>query len=833
MGKSRLARDAVHEARRRNRPSHWVCATGSSRSVPLGAFVQFTTSLSSDPLLRVRDVIAALTDSRPDGVTVVGIDDAHLLDDHSALVVQQLVLTGAATVIVTLRSGEPVPDAILSLYKDHGIPRMELQPLSAHDVAELLETALGGEVESASAQRIWRYTRGNVLYLRQLLADEMAQGQILRRSDLWVWTGDPEVSPTLLELIEHNIGRHDPGIVDVLDAVAIADPVELVVLKSLVEVDAIEAAEAQGLIVIDGNENVARLAHPMFGDARRRLCPAVRREALSGRLADAIAEFCPESPHQVVRRAILTADGGDLGDGALFIEAAAAALHLLDTPLAVRLAAKAVEASGSVPARLMHAMAVMTAGHAEEGDRLLVELEPVTEDVAQQAQIGLFRAASLAWNLSQPIKAGQVLDAAQNAAERSGLASSYRALRVSLLAGRGHAKAAADLALERAFDDNVHTVAAMAHHWGVVIAHGDLGNLDALREAAAAGYALAATKSEAAHLRFGLCMMHVDGLRLAGALTDAETVAAQLHQQARDVPFTLSMTMMIVGWTELAYGNLDAAQRWFREALANAVESPVVADLGGVSLARALAMAGHHADARQQLRDGADLMTEGFALWEPHRRLTLAWIEAADGSVSTARQQAWAAADLLREQGRPIRELWCLQTATQFGDATTARRLAQLTSEVQGPRVVAAAAHADALAKGDGGALLSASRLYEDFGDRLAASDAAAHAVTAFRHKGSRGSALSAAAVATRLAERCGSNTPALRAVTIPTVLTPRQTEIVSMVAAGMSTREIAERLVMSVRSVEGHLFRASRRTGLTTRAELVALVEGREFRNQ
>lgn len=833
VGKSRLARDAVDEARRRNRPAHWVCATGSSRSVPLGAFVQFTTSLSADPLLRVRDVIAALTKSRPGGITVVGVDDAHLLDDQSALVVQQLVITGAATVIVTIRSGEAVPDAILSLYKDHGLPRMELQPLSASDVASLLETALDGEVESASAQRIWRYTRGNVLYLRQLISDELAQGQLVRRNDLWVWTGNPAVSPTLLELIEHNIGRHPADIVDVLDAVAIAEPVELPVLKSLSRADAIEAAEAQGLIVIDGDDVVARLAHPMFGEARRRLCTAVRRAELSRRLAGAIAELCPASPHQVVRRAVLTAESGELGDGALFTEAAAAALQLLDVPLAVRLADKAIECGGDVPARLMHAMTVVTGGGALEGDRLLLDLAEVADDVGHQATIGMFRAANLGWNLSRPIAAGEVLDAAQDAAAACGLAESYDGLRVSLLAARGHAAAAAQLVAEGPPNESIHAVAAMFRCWGAVIAHGDLGHLDRLHEAAATGYRVATSASEAAHLRFGMGMMHVDGLRLAGALDDASTVAAQLHRQVRDVPFALAMTTMIMGCAEMARGDLDVAQRWLREAIANSAGSNTVAsDLGGVWLAFALAMTGQHAAARDQLRDTADLTTDGFVLWEPHRRLAEAWVDAGDGSLTAARQQAREAADMLRGQGRPAREVWCLQTATQFGDTTTASRLTQLAAEVQGPRVTAAATHADALARTDGDALLSASRLYEDFGDRLAAADAAAQAVTAFRDRGARGSALSAASVAARLAERCGAATPALRAVTMPTVLTPRQVEIVSLVAAGLSTREIAERLVMSVRSVEGHLFRASRRTGLTSRAELVALLEGGEFRN-
>ena len=41
---------------------------------------------------------------------------------------------------------------------------------------------------------------------------------------------------------------------------------------------------------------------------------------------------------------------------------------------------------------------------------------------------------------------------------------------------------------------------------------------------------------------------------------------------------------------------------------------------------------------------------------------------------------------------------------------------------------------------------------------------------------------------------------------------TVRQREIISLAAQGLSNKEIADPLTMSIRSVEGHLFRASQR---------------------
>jgi DNA-binding CsgD family transcriptional regulator len=55
--------------------------------------------------------------------------------------------------------------------------------------------------------------------------------------------------------------------------------------------------------------------------------------------------------------------------------------------------------------------------------------------------------------------------------------------------------------------------------------------------------------------------------------------------------------------------------------------------------------------------------------------------------------------------------------------------------------------------------------------------------------------------------------------------LTDREREIVDLAAAGYSNREIAERLVVSVRTVEGHLYRAAGKLGASDRTRLAALL--------
>ena len=104
-----------------------------------------------------------------------------------------------------------------------------------------------------------------------------------------------ELSPTLTELVAAAIGRQPAAVIgrqpaaviEVLDTLAVADPVEVSVLAAISGCDAIDAAEAAGLISIDTDRDaaVARMVHPLFGEVRRARAGTMRLRHLRGRVA--------------------------------------------------------------------------------------------------------------------------------------------------------------------------------------------------------------------------------------------------------------------------------------------------------------------------------------------------------------------------------------------------------------------------------------------------------------------------------------------------------------------------------------------------------------------
>ena len=91
--------------------------------------------------------------------------------------------------------------------------------------------------------------------------------------------------------------------------------------------------------------------------------------------------------------------------------------------------------------------------------------------------------------------------------------------------------------------------------------------------------------------------------------------------------------------------------------------------------------------------------------------------------------------------------------------------------------------------------------------------------------QGLRGSALGCSARAAALAEQCGASTPALRQARERLPLSDREREIVMLVGEGLSSAAIAERLTLSARTVEGHIYRAMAKTGTASRDGLAALL--------
>ena len=133
------------------------------------------------------------------------------------------------------------------------------------------------------------------------------------------------------------------------------------------------------------------------------------------------------------------------------------------------------------------------------------------------------------------------------------------------------------------------------------------------------------------------------------------------------------------------------------------------------------------------------------------------------------------------------------------------------------------AAHAAALAARDGTALLQVADGFEAIGALRYAMKAATDAADAFVQEGRKDSARRAAARAHLLhAPGHGLHPPEIDGLDDTTTgLTDRERQLVDLARNGLTNTEIADRLVLSVRTVETHLYHAMRKLGVNDRRKL------------
>jgi DNA-binding CsgD family transcriptional regulator len=832
-GKSRLAREALMAAASRGCVTHRVVGASSARVIPLAAFTAWAPSGASDAVQLVRGVIESLTAASPPGTTVVvGVDDAHLLDDLSAFVVHQLVQRAAAKVILTLRDREPIPIGTQELWTAGQFDRLDLQPLPPDETTALLSASLGGSVDSIAAQRLWELTRGNVLYLRHIVEQEVADGRLEVQHGCWQWIGEPIMPCGLIDLIESRMGCLPTAVATVMDALAIGEPIELAALRRITDTDAVEDADARGLITLDHLDTgvEVRAAHPIYGEVRRNCAPPTKLMRLRGLVA---TELCQADDHDdiraVVRRATLTLDSDLTPDPELLIKAAHGAVWLADLALADRLAEAADHAGAGPEARFTRAHALSWLSRGQEAEEVLagVPLAPLTDE--ERARFTYLRASNMLWALGDPAGAKQIIDDAAHLT--AGPARNcIDALRAVYWFAMDRPDAATLPSEELALGD-LPAVVGTETAWALAAISADAGRAAEAVGIAEAGYAVATRCFDAPHMRFNIADAHVTALLLAGRICEALDVAERVREQAADLPGAAQwLGAAVAGRAAHGAGRLETASVLLEQAVVALCASGHATGWGyryQVSRTIALAMRGCTGEA-------AAALATIDALWRPFRRLDYerslgrAWVAAGQGAASEAITILSSAAEEAAANGQFAAEVMCLQTATQFGSRSTMARLRELETFVEGPRVGVAARFAAALSDGDAPELAIVAEDFETMGDLVAAVDAAAQAAMLYRRQDLRGSALTCVTRAEALAERCEiADTPTLRHAREPSPLTDREREIVSLLGQGLSNRDVAARLTLSVRTVEGHIYKAMTKTGTVSREQLAALLRG------
>jgi DNA-binding CsgD family transcriptional regulator len=835
VGKTRLAREVLSQAAAAGERTNWIIGTQSARPLPLGVFTGSMGDTVNDPLPSVRRIINSFLAQQRRGRMLIGVDDAHLLDGLSAHVVHQLAQSREARLVVTIRTGGEEPDAITALWKDGPLLRLDLDPLSPDATRELIEDALGGSVDARSARRFWRLTGGNALFLRQLLKDQIAAGRIRQVAGVWMWDGDVAVSQNISDMVGRQLGRLTPELALVVDTLSQCEPLDVDVLCDIVRRRDLEGAEQMHLVTVERAHGrlLARLAHPMFGELRRATAGEMYLSNLRGKLARRLSKEVDRDMHATVRRALLTLDSDLDCDPQLFLDSARYAMTLLDLDLAERFATAAADCGVSEGAATQ-AINMIHRGRGAQAEEFLRAISETRDgDTHLWSTV---RAANLIWTLGRPKQASAILDGLAGPEESESDRASRTAIEACVDVVSARCETAADKARAALATGRLSDFHSMMASFALVMALGALGRVDDIDDVAGQAFDRAAKSYETSHMRFWFASVYARACRLTGRIDECLRSAKQLSDAASDIPgLAYANLAFLTGHANLVRGDLRGAVTVLHEALAGVERHTITTGLRPAcyfALTEAHAKLGQPGPAMEVLEQARKSVSPENLFMQTALAIATGWALGSNGSLTRAIEVVRNEAQVARERRQPTHELACLQAAIQWGDASAGPRARELSRQLPLPLAEAVATHGESLLRGDAEGLLAASGRYKALGDRCTAADAAAQAAIAFTAAHQRQRGLYAAALAQQLAEECGGLcTPALRSPVAPSPLTGRQREVAEMVAAGLSNKQIADRLVTSVRTVEGHLYRACQRVGAKSRGDLAAIMRAGPMR--
>lgn len=832
---------------------HRIHASASLSTVPYGALAPLIPDLAAadtdSPLAVMRALLRRLFPTAEEGedpssAPLVVVDDAHALDAASADLLAQLVASAKIRILVLTRSLTDIPAGIPNQVWDGMLSRHALPPLTEEQVHELSCQMLGGPVLRSTSAELARISGGNPMFVVALLTETVRAGTLVNRHGVWLLQErllPPE--GRLGDLLKAQLSGLTPAEREALEIIALAEPVPAVLAFDLGLHRAVDAlTEAKLVSLSDDADRLLRPMHPLYGEVVRGMVPAAR----SARLRQRVLQVRPagtERPENLLRWVSWSLDcGAQVPDNQL-LSAAYMANNNFDSATALRSAQAVRDPERAVSARVQAARAHYQSGNLEAAAQLLhgtteaaTDLTTVKMSVLLQVQL-LLRTSGTAAELSDAAEAWQAAvarieqsaaGAAQNPALTADILSSRRGARLLALIGQvtdgvlGPAETELPRILQegRRADDNEAVMVANAVLGEILVARGQarkalvftrdamdimdgtghrflsyyqfvlyrhlsallwLGEWEEVRKAVqrSIGATQGALSSVGGVVDFALGVIHLRANRPDAALTSFSTAIEGLRTY--DAEGLLPMAMGLAAVTAVAEGRPALAESLLAEA---------------DSLER-----------RGQL--GQWLMASGYR----------AAARAAGSPDPDRNRQLLELARQAEGLGLAAAEFEVRSLSVDLGDFSALGRILKITEEFEGPQAGVMNLFARAVLDQDANELIRlATEPQGPEGERLA-QQAMREALRVAKASGDR----TLHNRVQRVVSKQSGTAPVQRLRPGIPVLTRRERDVAALVVRGLRNSEIAEQLFLSVRTVEGHIYRTFEKLGISRREDLKA----------
>ncbi|MFD0741994.1 LuxR C-terminal-related transcriptional regulator [Phytohabitans flavus] len=621
---------------------------------------------------------------------------------------------------------------------------------------------------------------------------------------------------------------------EVIELVAFGEPIGLSLLIAAAGEAPVESAEERGLIRVAASDrrHHVRLAHPLYGEVVRQRCPVTRAMRLKARLAT-LAESAGTRRHDdLLRVAEWRLDSGTATDPVMLLLAGAQAFSRYNMHLGARLARAALDSGGGFDAAEMLAVILVFMDRSEEALPVIESVRDEIDSEQRRSRWLVARGLVSYWGLGRESAVDELAKDAPTVDDpgfRSRVHSFEATMRLHRLEVAEACRMSQSIVDSPAAPVSARSLAecVLAHAHA---ARGQLATSERITDQVQADAPL--WRAEMPYLQLALELARGTRLAIGGNVDGIDAIVADEFADLADAgDFRLGSGYLSVLRAQAARlrGRSAEALRGSLQACAVLAGSRVFAGLAHAERAHAAALLGDADEAQAAMADSDQTHRPGMAILYPWREQARAWVAACGGDVEQAITALVALAGRLRGDGFAGHESLILHDLVRLGCATlpigwpdgeaqtVAERLAELATVVDGPLTALMARHAAAAS--DGAELLAVADAFADRGLLLFAADAAAMAVVRLRATTGAERSEASAGLGDLLARCDALSTPALRAAR--PALTDRERQIARLAAAGLASKQIADQLFLSTRTIENHLQRVYGKLGVTSRSEL------------
>lgn len=798
-GKTRLANETRALAASKGLPTFFLAATRATTAVPLAVFAPLDTAVPGATRNERILLDALLSLGRGPEKPVVAIDNVDLLDRPSMAVVHAAAGSGAIKLVGTLRTDENATTDVVALWRDIHLRRLEVQALSRDQTNRLLRAGLGGEIDRMAARLIWDASAGVPLYVRELALEAIAQHTLTRTAGVWMASGSLPTPASLRDLVHLRMTDLDVDTSDAAEIMAVAERINHSDLTAMVGPDAVHSLETSGILQIHHEVGMptATFAHPLFGEVIRHSMTRTRHAEISGRLADRYVDDASASGVSLVRIASWQLDARATPNPAVWTDAAHEAYRSGDFALAERLADAVAPAN---PA----ATVLLAQLHHERGDHAAAESISAaanlgTFDETHRRQALVQRAVNLFFGLG---KGGEALE---------------------LLTPIDPSNAAWFLLNMGRVSESSASLAGMESDPGAVVTRIWIdavgGSPDVGVERARGAIAdtgprglLPSRFRDFPEIPLALAMLE------AGHLDEADRVTRTGLEDSveRHPDFIRAWWLFLSARVMLDRGRLSTAVRLFTEgaAIQRDMNQPGLLRwyLGGA--ASAYAQSTNPSVALELLSECDRIGARDERLFDFGVEVARSWLMARAGDKTGAVDLLSRVGDRLAADGADslARRVWFEVARLGSGQAVSHR--------LDGATELDALRHDFARAN-SGPDHAAVAEGFESLGAHLWAAEAWNAASLAHRRSGDQRSATATLRRTNRCLSVCeDADTPGLVNENTLTPLTDREREVIGLAARGTASKQIAETLFISVRTVNNLIQRAYTKLGVSSRAE-------------